>query len=427
MLGGVEPFKGISSWKHADEIEDMETRKSKHTWHFKARFRRNAFGWRSQLPVKRVKEAVSEIKKAARRDKVLAAEGAVAFLERVSPALAHVDSSSGAVGTAVNRAIEALVPIIASAPADRKTREEWLERLFEAHEDRIPYIEGLADYWAELCGSPEVASQWADELIEFTRKALGPERKPGRLFHGTPMCLSALYAAGRYGEIVDLLREETFWWYSRWAVKALVAQGKKAEAVRWAEACRSPRWNEPEIDAVCEEILLSSGLAEDAYDRYGLTANCRGTYLAWFRAVAKKYPHKRPWEVLADLVALTPGKEGKWFAAAKDAGLLDEAIALANHSPCAPDTLTRAARDFKETNPGFAAEAGMAALRWLVEGYGYEITGLDVETAYDFTLEAAGNAGMADACLERIRDLVAGKAPGARFVRRVLARRLGPL
>jgi hypothetical protein len=39
----------------------MGTRKPKHTWQFKARFRRNAFGWRSQLPVKRVKEAVSEI------------------------------------------------------------------------------------------------------------------------------------------------------------------------------------------------------------------------------------------------------------------------------------------------------------------------------------------------------------------------------
>ncbi|MFO8091115.1 MAG: hypothetical protein R6U13_14850 [Desulfatiglandaceae bacterium] len=130
MRHGQWESKGISSWIHTDEMGDMETRKPKHTWQFKARFRRNAFGWRSQLPVKRVKEAVSEIKKVARRDKVLAAEGAVVFLERVSPAVAHVDSSSGALGTAVNRAIEALVPIIASAPADRKTREEWLKRLF---------------------------------------------------------------------------------------------------------------------------------------------------------------------------------------------------------------------------------------------------------------------------------------------------------
>jgi hypothetical protein len=33
-------------------------------------------------------------------------------LERVSPALQHVDGSSGAIGTAVNHAIEELVAII---------------------------------------------------------------------------------------------------------------------------------------------------------------------------------------------------------------------------------------------------------------------------------------------------------------------------
>lgn len=48
---------------------------------------------------------------------------------------------------------------------------------------------------------------------------------------------------------------------------------------------------------------------------------------------------------LSDLVRLTPGDEGKWFAAAKDARLFDEAIALANQTPCDPKTLTRAARD----------------------------------------------------------------------------------
>ena len=49
--------------------------------------------------------------------------------------------------------------IIASAPADAKTRATWLERLFEAHQaDDIPYIESLADHWGELCASKEIAS-----------------------------------------------------------------------------------------------------------------------------------------------------------------------------------------------------------------------------------------------------------------------------
>jgi hypothetical protein len=35
-----------------------------------------------------------------------------------------------------------------------------------------------------------------------------------------------------------------------------------------------------------------------------------------------------PGAILADLVETTPGEEGKWFAAAKDAGLYEEALAL---------------------------------------------------------------------------------------------------
>ena len=369
-----------------------------HKWQFRARFRRRAFGWKSQPAIQRVKEAVSEIKKVARKDPVLAAEGAVLFLEKVSPALEQVDSSSGAIGTAVNRAITVLVEIISSAPAEAKIRERWLERLFEAHaEDQIPYIEGLADHWSELCASPELASRWADQLLGITRMALSPDKEVRGFFHGTAACLSALFTAGRHEELIDLLKEERFWHYRRWVVRALVSQGKKGEAIRYAESCRDPWANDLEIDRLCEEILLSSGLVEEAYQRYGLSASRSGTYLAWFRAVAKKYPHKQPAEILQDLVTQTPGEEGKWFAAAKSAKLFDEAIELARRTPCSPQTLTRAARDFGERRPAFAMEAGMTALHWLVEGYGYEITSADVLAAYSFTMEAAGNAGCAEA------------------------------
>jgi hypothetical protein len=395
-----------------------------HKWEFRARFRRHAYGWKSQPAIKRVKEAVSEIKKAARKDKVLAAEGAVLFLERVSPALEHVDSSSGAIGTAVYNAIAAFVDIIAAAPADEKTREKWLERLFEAHaEDRIPYIESLADHWGGVCASPEVASRWADELIGITRMALSPDKSLRGHFHGTAACLSALYAAGRHDDLLDVLKDEKFWHYKRWAVKALAAQGKKAEAIRLAESSRSP-WAS-DLDRLCEEILLSSGLVDEAYERYGRRANRAGTYLAWFRAVARKYPHKKPAAILEDLVSDTPGEEGKWFAAAKDAKLFDEAIALANRTPCSPQTLTRAARDFEEKNPEFALEAGMAALRWLVEGYGYEITSVDVLDAYAHTMKAAENTRPAEETQKRIHDLVARETFGERFVTKVLGRQLG--
>lgn len=228
-----------------------------HNWEFRARFRRHAFGWKSQPAIQRVKQAVSEIKKAARSDAVLAAEGAVLLLERLSPALEHVDSSSGAIGTAVNNAITELVSIIANAAAAPKTREDWLERLWAAHEaDQIPYIERLADHWDELCASKEVASAWADRLVGITRMALSPDKSLRGHFHGTSACLSALYRAERYAEIVDVLQTDAIWPYKRWAVKALAAMGKKSEAIRYAESCRGPWTHDGEVDATCEEILL---------------------------------------------------------------------------------------------------------------------------------------------------------------------------
>jgi hypothetical protein len=111
---------------------------------------RRAFGWRSQPAIERVREAILEIRKMARRDPILAGDGAVQFIEKVSLALEQVDRSSGAIGTAVNHAIEELVSIIAKAPA---------ERLWEALMlDAIPYIERLGDFWGELCASKELAS-----------------------------------------------------------------------------------------------------------------------------------------------------------------------------------------------------------------------------------------------------------------------------
>ena len=399
---------------------------SGHKWQFKARFRRHAFGWKSQPAITRLREAVSEIKRVARTEPVHAAEGVVALLERLSPALENVDSSSGGIGAAVNRAIAELVPIVVAAPARASTRAAWLERLFEAHgADQIPYIETLADYWGELCVSTDVASEWSDRLIGVTRMALSPDKSLRGYFHGTSACLSALFAAARYDELIDLVQSDVFWPYKRWAVKAVAAQGRQAEAIRYAESCRNAWASDVDIDGLCEQILLSSGQVDQAYARYALTANRAGTYLAWFRGVAKKYPHKKAGAILADLVRHTPGDEGKWFAAAKEAKLFDEAIALANRGPCDPKTLTRAARDFAEQNPAFATDAGLAALDWLFQGYGYEITSADVWAAYSHAITAAENAGRGDEVRSRIRILVHNEQQPNRFVADIIRRASG--
>jgi len=44
-------------------------------------------------------------------------------------------------------------------------------------------------------------------------------------------------------------------------------------------------------------------------------------------------------QILSDLVATTPGEEGKWFAKAKEFARYDLALELANQSPCDPKTL----------------------------------------------------------------------------------------
>jgi len=387
----------------------MKTATAGHKWEFRARFRRHAFGWRSPPAIKRVNEAVSEIKKVARRDKVMGAEGAVLFLERVSPALEHVDSSSGSIGGAVNRAVIVCAEIIGAAPADTRTRNDWLERLWAAYlEDKMPYIELLGDYWGELCASKETASEWADRILALSDAFHEVEQGAWTYFEGTVNCLSALLAAERYEEVLQLVEMQShpMWHYRKYGVKALVGMGRKAEALRYAEQSRGLNDNPILIARACEEILLSSGFADEAYKRYGLKANRAGTYLAWFRAVAKKYPHKAPREILHDLTQETPGDEGKWFAAAKSAGLFDEAVELARHSPCSPQTLTRAARDFGEKNPAFAIEAGMTALQWLLRGYGYDVTALDVHQAYSYTMKAAENAGRKDESLARVREMV---------------------
>ena len=393
----------------------------KHVWAFRARFRRGAFGWRSRPAVTRVQEAVREIKKVARKDPALAAEGAVLFLERVSPALEHVDGSSGAIGTAVNRAVEALSPIIAEAPVERAVREAWLERLFEAHAaDTMPYIDQLAEHWGELCASPEVASAWADNLLGITRLALSPDPDRRGFFHGTSACLSALHAAERYDEIVDLVADQPHWHYRRWAVAALLALGRKADGLRLAESSRGPWTPDSEVDRLGEQILLDSGLVEEAYRRYGLHAHRKGTYLATFREVARRYPDKDAATLLADLAGTTPGEEGKWFAAAKEAGLWGEAIALAGTSPTDPKTLTRAARDTLASRPEFAVEAGLLALTWIARGHGYEITSIDVHHAYAHTLLAADACGVVEETDRRIEALMEAE-PDEFFVRALKA------
>jgi tetratricopeptide (TPR) repeat protein len=402
--------------------------KKAHKWTFPARFRANAYSWKaSKLACQRLREAVSEIKKVVKKEPELGGEGAVGLMEKLWPALEHIDTSSGAMGSAVNKALDDLIPVIVKAPVDKKIRDNWLERLWQAMaDDGVDYLSPVGDRWGELCGSAGVAGKWADDLVSTLRHCW-THPNPGNYFHGATACLSCLLVAGRYQELLDLLELSRYpmWHYRRYGVEALLALGKKAEAVKYAEASRG--LNEPNsaIDRACEEILISSGLHEQAYQRYGLSAAGGNSYLAWFRSVAKRYPMKDKAEILADLIATTPGQEGKWFATAKDIKLYDLALELVSMSPCEPKTLVRAARDYVDKEPKFALGSAMEALHWLCEGWGYEVTSVDVLEAYDRAMDAAAKLGSIDQVTDQVQQLLESTESSATlFVRQSLTVRM---
>lgn len=404
--------------------------RTSHKWEFKARFRARAFGWRgSRLAIERLKQAVSEIRVVVRRDPILAADGAVLLMERLWPAFEHIDTSSGALGSAVNWTLGELIPVIAGAPADAKTRGRWLDRLWQAiRDDGVSYLSLVEERWGELCASAEVASRWADEILPLLRRVWSEEH-PGDFVSGTDLCLSSLLAAGRYQELLDILalKERPIWPWRRYGIRALRAQGLLDKALAYAEASRGLNIPNSAVDAECEQILFAAGRREEAYARYALTANQANTGLATFRQIAKKYPEIDPQRILTDL-AEASGDPGRWFAAAKDAGHLDLALRFATTGRTDPKTLSRASRDFLESDPTFALRVGRLAVDRILAGYGYEITALDLAVALEHFLAAARRLGVEGDARRDLDGMCASHTGVPQFLRaeilRLLTRRV---
>ncbi len=362
-----------------------------HPWSFRQRLRTRAFGWRgSKLAIERLKEALGEIKTVARTEPETAAEGAVLLMERLWPALQAVDSSSGALGNATSKTVHELIEILLAAPAEEARLERQLDRLWTAiEEDGVDFLSEVRDRWGEVCRTPERASRAADDFLPALRLSWTPEHRG--YYRGTTSCLSCLLVAGRHQELLDLIETAPFlWWhYRRYGVRALAAQGRIDEAIDYAEQSLGLNDGPSDMARTCEEILLAAGRGEDAYRRFAYTANRAGSHLATFRAIKKKYPDKAPRAILDDLIAQTPGEEGKWFATAKDLGLLDLALDLARRSPVDIGTLLRAARDHLDREPFFTLETATTALGWMAAGHFYELKAGDVWQAMGYALRAA--------------------------------------
>jgi len=402
-----------------------------HAWAFRASLRRNAFGWSgTRKAIERLNEAVGEIERVARTDLALAGEGAVLLLEKLSPAINQIDSSSGALGNATAGVVEKMVPLIVAASVPRRVREKWLERLFDAiQEDDPPYIESLGEHWGALCADPALASHWADQLLPLVRHVLA-DRTSGTYAYsksGT-LCYSALFHAGRFDDLLALLAldPKPYWHDQQWAAKALAARGDVDGAVNLMEGLRSRYAPDMALSAVAEQLLLNAGRVDEAYARYAIQATSANTHIATFRAIAKRYPGIEPSRILGDLIASTPGEEGKWFATAKTLKQYDLALALARRAPVDPKTLVRAARDHVKNQPAFALEVALLALYWMARGEGYELTGADVGAARDHAVAAAETLGPETHVSERIASNVIGDGTAARWVRQCLGLDTGP-
>lgn len=382
---------------------------SPHRWNFKARFRTNAYGWNgTSLASKRLTEAVSEIKKTAKSDPILAGEGCVALMERLWPALQGIDSSSGALGRAVNRTLDSVIPFLIAAPADLETRAKWLEQLYDAVcNDGVQYLTPVEDRWGEICGFPQLANEWADRILPLLRQVWG-EGSPGAHVVGDTLCLSCLLETGRYEELdeVLLLRKVPFWHNDKFLAEALVRAGQVDKAIEYAEAHLDRSYGEYDILDFCERVLLDAGRRDEAYRRYGLLSVIATNNLTIFRKTVAKYPERNPRQVLPDLITLR-GEKGKWFAAAKDAGYLDIALDCASTGGTEPKTLVRAARDSADTEPEFSAKVALIAIKALLEGKGYEPSTLDIRDAYDHLLVAASKLDAVEEVTLDVRRMLA--------------------
>jgi hypothetical protein len=401
-------------------------------WQFKTKFRANAYGWRaSSLAVGRLKEAAAEIKSVAKSDPVGAGDGVVSLMERIWPAFQGIDTSSGALGAAVFRTVNELIPILTVESADHATRSKWLERLFEAvQNDGVEYLAPLEDRWGEIAQYSDLIDEYADRMIGMVRRAWA-EHQTFQHVIGTSICLSCLLEGGRYDELQELLatRRMKFWSWHRFGAEALVRQGLWEAAIAFAEAARSvtnPGFSDTSIDQFCEKLLVEHGRSDEAYRRYGLRAAGGATNLSVYRSLVRTYAERDHRRMLLDLIE-TRGDKGKWFAAAKDSGFFDIAVECAATHGADPSTLVRAARDFCGKEPKFTATVALLALSSLVAGGGYDPSVSEVDDAVKHLLSASRQIGSVEWALRELgklaeRQCAAGREPFQHAIQAALSR-----
>jgi len=341
----------------------------KRQWEFKSKFRAGIYSWKgSAKATKNLRAAVSEIRKAYKSDPLEAVEAIVWLMGRFWPAFRDIDSSSGALGKAVNDTIDKLLPLVIDAPADEPLRKKWTVRLFEAIcDDGVEYLGCLTEQWGRICVTASLRAFWVEEFLPPTERALKSRRDDYYFFVGASACLSCLLESGRYDELRRLLDldDPPFWHYESYWVEALLRQGQIDDAIRHAQSllpgddddldgfhAYSP--DALEIKRFCEQTLYDAGRRREAYEHYSLAAQPDTTYLNHFRSLVRRYPEFEPGEILMDLIEQSGRPKQAWFSSARKCELYDIALQCAESGPVNPSTLATAARDTLGSHPDFA-------------------------------------------------------------------------
>jgi hypothetical protein len=364
--------------------------------------------------------AVGELRRASRLQALRAGEGAVMLCELLPPAIEVIEDPVGTVTAAVGRSIDALAPVIAAAPTSPALREAWLERLWAALAgDEAGHLRRLAEHWGALCVTPTRAAVWALRLL--------PAAREGVASSASVACLASQVAAGMHEAALELLAARTIavWPERQFGVRALAARGELDAALLYAQASNPlGHRHAQDIARVCEAVLLAAGRREAAYRDYALVAHTRQNCRQTFDALLRAYPEVGPSQLLEDLIAASPGQEGRWFATACALRFHALAAEIAGRSPCDPRTLIRAGLQQLAADPEFAGEVGLAAIRWLCGGHGVEISGDDVYAAHDLARAAAQRTGNEAGLRAAVAALCDQPHPAAQWVHGLLVREL---
>jgi hypothetical protein len=373
-----------------------------------------------------LRRACTELKKAAAQHPSATAAATIRLWQLLPTAIGELVPSSPTLAAALSECHAELTSVFSSTlpAADVETLLPQLQAAWLDDEHGVLFA--LARHFGTWCNGPEVAARWADRLEAVVPREDRPERRTAR-----EALFSALLSAKRYAELQTEVGASEDWEQQKWLAQAALCREDPKTALSHLQRLLEAASESGDVDRVrqialyAEQSFLDAGDWQTAYTHYAPIAHRAATHVATFRALCKRYPTLDADQILRDLAERTPGEEGKWFAAAKDASLFDLALELARRSPCNPDTLIRAAEDHREVRPLFAGEAGYLALFWLSKNRSFEVGSVQIWSAYYATSAAAERAGCWSSMRARLVELVKEDRSTGSALRKALGRELG--